>query len=80
MQTILEHHYRPVVPESAAVTGDILVWQGLGQDTPHSTVLTEPIVLPGTERLDYATKVRTKNGRLPETEMTLEHLTGDEFE
>ena len=29
--------------------------------------------------VDYSTKIRTKNGRLPETEMTLERLAGDEF-
>jgi hypothetical protein len=79
VNTILVGHYRVVAPESGAVPGDILVWKGLGDDTPHSAILTEPVVLPGKNYLDYASKVQTKNGRLPEAEMTLERLTGDEF-
>lgn len=79
VQIILDNHYRFVDPESDAVPGDILVWKGLGGDTPHSAILTDPVVLPGKKYLDYASKVRTKNGRYTETEMTLERLTGDEF-
>ena len=59
--------------------GDVLVWRGLGDDTPHSAILTEPVVQEGKNYLDYSSKVQTKNGRLPETEMTLERLVGDEF-
>lgn len=77
--TILAHHYFLVAPESAAVVGDILVWKGLGEDTPHSAVLTRPVVREGTNYLDYSSIARTKNGRLPEQEMTLDRLTGDEF-
>ncbi len=77
--TILDHHYRLIDPESDAVRGDILVWRGLDDDTPHSAILTEPIVQPGMSYLDGASKVQTKNGRLPETEMTLDRLIGDEF-
>ena len=51
----------------------------MGDDTPHSAILTEPVVPPGKDYLDYSSKVQTKNGRLPETVMTLERLTGDEF-
>lgn len=79
VRTILESHYQPVVPESGAVRGDILVWKGLDDDTPHSAILIEPFVQKGRNYLDYSSKVQTKNGRLPETEMTLDRLTGDEF-
>jgi hypothetical protein len=79
VRTILENHFRLVDPESSAVPGDILVWKGLGDDTPHSAILIEPVVRPGTNILADSSKVQTKNGRLPETAMTLERLTGDEF-
>ncbi len=79
VRTILDNYYRLVDPELGAVRGDILVWRGLGEDTPHSAVLTDPVVHPGKYLLDYSSKVQTKNGRLPETEMTLERLCGDEF-
>jgi hypothetical protein len=79
VRAILDNHYRPVDRESDAVRGDILVWRGLGGDTPHSAVLTDPVVRQGTALLDYASKVRTKNGRLPEMEIALERLVGDEF-
>jgi hypothetical protein len=79
VRTILDNHYRLVDLESGAVRGDILVWRGLGDDTPHSAILTEPVVQQGKDCLDYSSKVQTKNGRLPESEMTLERLTGDEF-
>ena len=79
VRTILDNHYQIVVPESDAVPGDILVWKGLSDDTPHSAILTELTVRPDSNLLDYSSKVRTKNGRLPEGEMTLERLTGDEF-
>jgi hypothetical protein len=79
VRTILDNHYWLVDSESGAVRGDILVWRGLGDDTPHSAILTEPVVQQGKNYLDYSSRVQTKNGRLPETEMTLERLTGDEF-
>ena len=59
--------------------GDILVWWGLGDDTPHSAILITPVVRPSTDELDGSSAVRTKNGRLPETVMALERLCGDEF-
>lgn len=79
VRIILDNHYRLLERESEAVRGDILVWRGPGCDTPHSAILTEPVVRPGSQYLDYASKVQTKNGRLPEAEITLERLTGDEF-
>ncbi len=79
VRTILDNHYRRVEPESAAAPGDILVWRGLDEDTPHSAILTGPAVRAGEKHLDFSTLVQTKNGRLPEAEMTLERLTGDEF-
>jgi hypothetical protein len=79
VRTILDNHYRLVDPESVAVRGDILVWRGLGEDTPHSAILTEPVVVRGQNLLDFSSKVQTKNGRLPEAGMTLERLIGDEF-
>src|SRR5687768_17101732 len=47
VRTILDNHYRPVLPESAAVPGDILVWEESDGNTPHSAVLTDPVVAPG---------------------------------
>jgi hypothetical protein len=79
VRTILDNHYQLVFPEAAAVRGDVLVWRGLDGDTPHSAILIESIVREGRNLLEYASRVRTKNGRLPETEMTLDRLTGDEF-
>ena len=79
VRTILDNHYRVVEPESGAVQRDILVWTGRGDDTPHSAILIEPVVQQGKNYLDHSSRVQTKNGQLPETEMTLERLTGDEF-
>jgi hypothetical protein len=79
VRVILGSHYRPVHPETAAEAGDILVWRGLDDDTPHSAILVVPVVAPGKSQLDYSSQVRTKNGRLPEEVMSLERLTGDEF-
>jgi hypothetical protein len=79
VRTILDNCYQLVESEVEAIRGDILVWRGLGDETPHSAILTEPIVRPGKNYLDYSSLVQTKNGRLPEMEMTLERLTGDEF-
>jgi len=78
VRTILDNHYWFVDRQSAAVRGDILVWSGLGDDTPHSAILLDPVVRQGQDDLDGASLLHTKNGRLPEAEMTLERLTGDE--
>jgi hypothetical protein len=74
VRTIIDNHYRLVDPESAAVAGDILVWRGPDGATPHSAVLTDPIVGPGKDQLDYRSQLRSKNGKLPEATMTLERL------
>jgi hypothetical protein len=82
VQTILDHHFQAVLPETVAAPRDILVWRGLDGDTPHSAVLTDPVVQAGKNQLDYASQVRTKNGRLPEETMSLEQLSalyGDTF-
>lgn len=74
VNVILEHHFAAVVPESSTVEGDILVWHDPDGNTPHSAIVGEPAVLPGSEYLDYASKILTKNGIQPETVMTLEKL------
>jgi hypothetical protein len=74
VMTIVQHHYRLVTPESAAVAGDIVVWLIPGGITPHSAILVEPVVAQGKQYLDYNSKLRTKNGIQPETVMTLGKL------
>ncbi|MCI0463744.1 MAG: hypothetical protein L0Z62_42960 [Gemmataceae bacterium] len=79
IHTILDNHYRPVHSETEAVQGDILVWRGMGDDTSHSAILIEPVIAQGKSYLDDSSRVLTKNGALPEAEMTLGQLIGDEF-
>jgi hypothetical protein len=74
VRTIVTNHYRLVDPESQAVEGDILVWTGLDDETPHSAILTVPIIEPGKNFLAYTSKLRSKNGMRPEAELTLEAL------
>jgi hypothetical protein len=74
VQTILDNHYRPVAPESSAVAGDIVIWRGPSGETPHSAILTDPVILPGQNYLDYGSLLRSKNGKLPEATMTLAKL------
>ncbi len=74
VRTILENHYRPVDPETDAVAGDIVVWRGPAGETPHSAILTSPVVLPGKNYLDYSSLLRSKNGKLPEATLTLARL------
>jgi hypothetical protein len=71
---ILENHFRLLSPEATPIAGDILVWTGPSDETPHSAILTGPVVTPKTSVLDYASVVRTKNGKLPEATMALEKL------
>jgi hypothetical protein len=74
VDTILRQHFE-FIGESESRPGDILVWLGVGPETtPHSATLTDPIVAPATNFLDYSTRLRTKNGLWPETNMTLEKL------
>jgi hypothetical protein len=74
VRTIVANHYQLVDPESAALAGDILVWSGPSGETPHSAILTDPIVQPGKNYLDYSSQLRSKNGKLPEATLTLERL------
>jgi hypothetical protein len=72
--TILRRHYE-AVREAQARAGDILVWRGVGaNDVVHSAILTDVRVAPGMNHLDYAAGLQTKNGLLPEANMTLEDL------
>jgi hypothetical protein len=72
--TILRGHYESI-PEAQARAGDILVWHGASaNDVIHSAILTDPIIAPGKEVLDYAARLQTKNGILPEATMTLGQL------
>jgi hypothetical protein len=74
VETILQQHYH-LVTESEARPGDILVWRGVDPDsTPHSAVLTDPTMAPGRNFLDETTRVRSKNGMLPECNLTLGEL------
>jgi hypothetical protein len=79
VMAILRHHFEPVDPESAAVVGDVLVWQTPGGKTPHSAILVEPVVTPLKSVLDYSSKLRTKNGIKPEAVMTLGKLVYDYY-
>jgi hypothetical protein len=72
--TILDSHFRLIDPESNAVVGDILVWRGLADETPHSAILTDPVVVAGRNYLDYSSRLRSKNGALPEAILTLGRL------
>jgi hypothetical protein len=76
VETILEEHYQ-MIPEADAQPGDILVWRGPAPETtPHSAILTDPIVRAGERNLAYETRLQTKNGLSPETNMTLEKVIG----
>ena len=71
VMTILRGHYESI-PEVHAKAGDILVWQGASaSDVVHSAILTDAIVAKGTNQLDFLARLQTKNGILPETNMTL---------
>jgi hypothetical protein len=78
VNTILADHYDRVEPEANAVPGDLVVWYDLDSCAVHSAILLKPIVTDS-ERLDYASLLRSKSGRMPETDTTLDPLvTGDE--
>jgi hypothetical protein len=76
---IVQNHYRRVDPESDGAAGDILVWQAPDGGTPHSAILLDAVIAPGTTQLDYSSKLVTKNGIEPETVMTLEQLITDYY-
>jgi hypothetical protein len=72
--TILRGYYDSV-PNGQARPGDILVWRGPGPaEVVHSAILVDPILNAGGNDLDYSAVLRTKNGILPETNMTLGKL------
>ena len=71
---ILREHY-DAIGEGQARPGDILVWRGLGaNDVVHSAILTDPVVTPGANYLDYSSRLQTKNGINFETNMSLQKL------
>jgi hypothetical protein len=72
--TLLRGHYDQV-PESQARPGDILVFQGAdANEVVHSAVLTSPVVVQGSNQLDYSTRVQSKNGSKPEANLLLEAI------
>jgi hypothetical protein len=74
VETILEEYYQ-MNPEGQARAGDILVWRGVAPETtPHSAILTDPILAQGKSYLADSTRLQTKNGLSPETNVTLEEL------
>ena len=80
IQQILSACYDEVFLESDARAGDALVWHDFDGGTPHSAILAEAVMEPGSSQLDPTSQVRTKNGRRPEEVMSLGRLTGEEFE
>jgi hypothetical protein len=63
------------VSEVQAKAGDIVVWRGIDRDeVVHSAVLTDPVIPVGKNYLDYASRLRSKNGIRPEANLTLEEL------
>jgi hypothetical protein len=75
IQTILDNYYARVDPESQAVAGNILVWHGLDPEKPHSAILILPVITQGANLLDDDTLLRSKNGKMAESEYTLFNLT-----
>ncbi len=74
VETILEYHCE-AIPEREARSGDILVWRGLAPETtPHSAILTDPVWAPGKSYLDDTSRLRSKNGMLPEMDVSLADL------
>lgn len=74
VETILQYHYE-MVPEQESRLGDILVWKGLDPDsTPHSAILTNPLIAEGKSFLADHAILRSKNGMLPEADLTLHQL------
>lgn len=76
VETILARFFAEVIPEVLAKPSDIVVWRSPDplESTPHSAIITQPVVLIGTNYLGYETKLLTKNGVRPEVEMTFEDL------
>lgn len=79
VETILRALYRLVPDEAATRPGDVVVWRAAPGSpegaTPHSAVLTEVVVRTDRGYLDGAvTRLRTKNGMMPETTLPLDEL------
>ena len=79
VEAILREFYDLVPNEGDAEAGDILVWRGMPGSpegtTPHSATLTAVGWSRGLNRLDgRATLLQTKNGLLPEANLTLDEL------
>ena len=74
VETILATDYN-TVDEQFALPSDIVVWRGLMPDsTPHSAILTDVPLATRGRYLNYATRLQTKNGMRPESNITLELL------
>lgn len=74
VETILAVHY-DLIEARLAQPGDAVVWRAPPpRTTPHSAILTDSVLAPGGDQLDYTARLQTKNGMLPETTMALEEL------
>ena len=55
------------------------MWRGIAPlSTPHSAVLIDPAIVFGMNRLADGSRLRTKNGMLPEADATLKEIN-DEY-
>jgi hypothetical protein len=75
--TILDEMF-VAVAEGDADEGDILVWRDTDGYAIHSAALVKAIKTGKADRLDYRSTLRSKNGALPEREMTLDELVMDD--
>jgi hypothetical protein len=74
VEAVLREYYESI-PEAEARAGDILVWRGIAPETtPHSAVLSDVVRLPGEGYLHESSRLRSKNGMLPEGEFALQEL------
>jgi hypothetical protein len=65
------------IADARAAPGDVLVWYGANGEAIHSAIVVLPVALPNGKVLDYATVVRSKNGRRPAADTTLRRLVDD---
>lgn len=74
IETILADYY-DMIAESAANLGDVVVWRGNAPETtPHSAILTHVVVGTADRLLAYSARLQTKNGLMPEANMSLDEL------
>jgi hypothetical protein len=82
VEAILRNHYEATA-EAEAKPGDIVVWKGAAPNTtPHSAILKEPAFASGQASLHETTRLRSKNGIKPDTNLALDRLLdeyGDSF-